>query len=90
MASTQVLAGFHAVVARLRHAPSSIKEIYVEATRRDKRMASLVEQAGRAGCKVHPVPPERLDGLAHGTRHQGSWRWRSRRSWRSMSTTYWT
>lgn len=71
MASTQVLAGFHAVVARLRHAPSSIKEIYVEATRRDKRMASLVEQAGRAGCKVHPVPAERLDGLARGTRHQG-------------------
>jgi 23S rRNA (guanosine2251-2'-O)-methyltransferase len=71
MASTQVLAGFHAVVARLRHAPSSIKEIYVEATRRDKRMASLVEQAGQAGCKVHPVPAERLDGLARGTRHQG-------------------
>jgi 23S rRNA (guanosine2251-2'-O)-methyltransferase len=71
MASTQVLAGFHAVVARLRHAPSSIKEIYVEASRRDKRMASLIEQAGHAGCKVHPVPTERLDGLAHGTRHQG-------------------
>ncbi|AOB31856.1 23S rRNA methyltransferase [Bordetella sp. H567] len=71
MASTQVLAGFHAVVARLRHAPSSIKEIYVEASRRDKRMASLVEQAERAGRKVHPVPAERLDGLAHGTRHQG-------------------
>ncbi|OZI61307.1 23S rRNA (guanosine(2251)-2'-O)-methyltransferase RlmB [Bordetella genomosp. 11] len=71
MASTQVLAGFHAVVARLRHAPSSIKEIYVEASRRDKRMASLIEQAGRAGCKVHPVPTERLDGLARGTRHQG-------------------
>ncbi|OZI19391.1 23S rRNA (guanosine(2251)-2'-O)-methyltransferase RlmB [Bordetella genomosp. 9] len=71
MASTQVLAGFHAVVARLRHAPSSIKEIYVEASRRDKRMASLVEQAGQAGCKVHPVPVERLEGLARGTRHQG-------------------
>ncbi|ANN67692.1 23S rRNA (guanosine(2251)-2'-O)-methyltransferase RlmB [Bordetella bronchialis] len=71
MASTQVLAGFHAVVARLRHAPSSIKEIYVEASRRDKRMASLVEQAATAGCKVHPVPAERLEGLARGTRHQG-------------------
>jgi 23S rRNA (guanosine2251-2'-O)-methyltransferase len=71
MASTQILAGFHAVVARLRHAPSSIKEIYVEASRRDKRMASLVEQAGQAGCKVHAVSTERLDGLARGTRHQG-------------------
>jgi 23S rRNA (guanosine2251-2'-O)-methyltransferase len=71
MASTQVLAGFHAVVARLRHAPSSIKEIYVEASRRDKRMAALVELAGQAGCKVHPVSSERLDGMARGTRHQG-------------------
>ncbi|ANN77329.1 23S rRNA (guanosine(2251)-2'-O)-methyltransferase RlmB [Bordetella flabilis] len=71
MASTQVLAGFHAVVARLRHAPSSIKEIYVEASRRDKRMVALIEQAGHAGCKVHPVSSERLDGMARGTRHQG-------------------
>ncbi|RIQ19400.1 23S rRNA (guanosine(2251)-2'-O)-methyltransferase RlmB [Bordetella avium] len=71
MASTQVLAGFHAVVARLRHAPESIKEIYVEASRRDKRMQTLIEQAERAGRRVHPVPVERLDGLARGTRHQG-------------------
>ncbi|WP_459618168.1 23S rRNA (guanosine(2251)-2'-O)-methyltransferase RlmB [Bordetella sp. 2513F-2] len=71
MASAQVLAGFHAVVARLRHAPDSIREIYVEASRRDKRMQSFIEQAGRAGCRVHPVPTDRLDGLARGTRHQG-------------------
>jgi 23S rRNA (guanosine2251-2'-O)-methyltransferase len=71
MASTQVLAGFHAVVARLRHAPDSIKDIYVEASRRDKRMVSLIEQAERTGRKVHPVAAERLDGLAGGTRHQG-------------------
>jgi 23S rRNA (guanosine2251-2'-O)-methyltransferase len=71
MASTQVLAGFHAVIARMRHAPDSIKDIYVEASRRDKRMLSLLEQAEKVGCKVHPVPTERLDGLARGTRHQG-------------------
>ena len=71
MASAQVLAGFHAVVARLRHAPESIKEIYVEASRRDKRMQSLIEQANKAGCRVHPVSAERLDGIARGTRHQG-------------------
>ncbi len=71
MASTQVLAGFHAVVARLRHAPESIKDIYVEASRRDKRMQTLIEQAERAGRRVHPVLAERLDGMARGTRHQG-------------------
>jgi len=71
MASTQVLAGFHAVVARLRHAPDTVKDIYVEAQRRDKRMLALIEQAGRAGRPVHPVAMERLDGMARGVRHQG-------------------
>lgn len=71
MASAQVLAGFHAVVARLRHAPDSIKDIYVEASRRDKRMQTFIEQATHAGCRVHPVSMDRLDGLARGTRHQG-------------------
>lgn len=71
MSSLQVLAGFHAVTARLRHAASSIKELYVEASRRDKRMQTLIAQAQSAGLKVVPVPPDRLDGLAKGTRHQG-------------------
>ncbi|MFA7624687.1 MAG: 23S rRNA (guanosine(2251)-2'-O)-methyltransferase RlmB [Pusillimonas sp.] len=71
MSSLQVLAGFHAVVARLRHAPASVKEIYVEASRRDKRMQTFIEQAKAANVKVLPVPAERLDGLSKGTRHQG-------------------
>jgi 23S rRNA (guanosine2251-2'-O)-methyltransferase len=71
MSSLQVLAGFHAVTARLRHAASSITELYVEASRRDKRMQSLIAQAQVAGVRVMPVPADRLDGLAKGTRHQG-------------------
>lgn len=71
MASHQVLAGFHAVVARLRHAPASIKELYVEASRRDKRMQTFIDQAQAAQVRVHPVPTERLDGLARGIKHQG-------------------
>jgi 23S rRNA (guanosine2251-2'-O)-methyltransferase len=71
MSSHQVLAGFHAVIARLRHAPGSIKELYVEASRRDKRMQTFIEQAQAANIRVRPVPADRLDGLAQGTRHQG-------------------
>lgn len=71
MSSHQVLAGFHAVVARLRHAPDSIKELYVEASRRDKRMQGFIQQAQAANVKVRPVSSDRLDGLARGTRHQG-------------------
>ena len=71
MASTQVLAGFHAVIARLRQAPDSVREVYVEASRRDKRMVSLIEQATKLGRPVHPVNNERLSGLSGGSRHQG-------------------
>ena len=71
MAATQTLAGFHSVIARLRQAPGSIKDIYVEAQRRDKRMVSFIEQATEAGCNVHPVGADRLEGLAGGARHQG-------------------
>ena len=34
-------------------------------------MQTFIEQAERAGCRLHPVGMERLDGLARGTRHQG-------------------
>ncbi|HUH59821.1 MAG TPA: 23S rRNA (guanosine(2251)-2'-O)-methyltransferase RlmB [Candidimonas sp.] len=71
MSSHQVLAGFHAVIARLRHAPDSIKELYVEASRRDKRMQTFIESAQAANIRVRPVPADRLDGLARGIKHQG-------------------
>jgi 23S rRNA (guanosine2251-2'-O)-methyltransferase len=71
MAASQILIGFHAVSARLRFAPESIKEVYVEAARRDRRMLALMEQATAAGRPVRPVGVERLEGLARGQRHQG-------------------
>jgi len=71
MSTPQILAGFHAVVARLRHAPDSIQDVYVQAQRRDRRMQTLIAQAQAAGVGVHPVPAERLDGLSRGVRHQG-------------------
>ena len=71
MAASQILIGFHAVSARLRFAPDSIKEVYVEAARRDRRLLALMEQATAAGRTVRPVGMERLEGLARGQRHQG-------------------
>jgi len=71
MAATQVLAGFHAVTSRLRHAPGTIRDVYVDAQRRDARMQALIDHARQAGRPVHPVDAERLAGLARGTRHQG-------------------
>ena len=71
MSQQQILAGFHAVQARLLHHPESIKEVYFDQKRRDKRMQQLAHRADAAGVKLSPVSAERLAELAKGMRHQG-------------------
>jgi 23S rRNA (guanosine2251-2'-O)-methyltransferase len=65
------LFGFHAVTARLRAKPDSVRAVYVAAARRDRRMRELIERAEAAGVGVHPVDDERLAALSHDERHQG-------------------
>lgn len=65
------LAGFHAVTARLRHAPDRIEAIYVDAQRRDARMQQLCQRAQSAGVRVRAVDAARLRGLAGDVPHQG-------------------
>jgi len=71
MSSEQLLLGFHAVAARLRHAPASVRTLYVNAARCDKRMQGLIAQAQAAGVQPVAVPSARLDGFSQGQRHQG-------------------
>ncbi len=66
-----VLAGFHAVTARLRHAPESVESLYVDAERRDGRMQQLVARAEAAGVRITIADPARLQRLAAGSTHQG-------------------
>jgi len=67
----EVLAGFHAVVARLRTDPGSVREILVDVARRDARLRDLLAQARELGVRVSTVDEKRLDGLAGGGKHQG-------------------
>lgn len=69
--SRRVLAGFHAVSARLRHAPASIDTIYVDERRRDGRMVDLQQRAKSLGVRITPIDVERLRGLAGEAPHQG-------------------
>jgi 23S rRNA (guanosine2251-2'-O)-methyltransferase len=71
MTDTRTLHGFHAVTARLRQQPQSIRAIYVDAARHDPRARELASRASEAGCSVHPVDDARLAQLAGTTRHQG-------------------
>ncbi|ADU92272.1 23S rRNA (guanosine(2251)-2'-O)-methyltransferase RlmB [Taylorella equigenitalis] len=71
MSNTQILAGFHAVNARIKLAPDSIKEIYFESNRKDSRMRTLLERATELKIKTYAVDSQRLDALAKGIKHQG-------------------
>lgn len=67
----RVLAGFHAVAARLRAAPASIELIHVDDRRRDGRMQQLKQLAQAAGVRVVATSPEQLRALCGEAPHQG-------------------
>ncbi len=71
MPATRSLFGFHAVTARLRQRPESVRAIHLAAARRDARMRELVALAEGAGCPMHACDDERLTQLAGTDRHQG-------------------
>lgn len=71
MTKQVVLAGFHAVNARARVKPDSIRVVYVDATRRDKRMQQCRDRLQAAGVKVMQADARRLEGMAPGISHQG-------------------
>lgn len=70
-AMTSILFGFHAVGVRLKIAPASVDEIYVDRSRRDARMQRFAARAQAAGVRLLDVDRQRLDGLAGGGHHQG-------------------
>lgn len=71
MSSPKVLFGFHAVGVRLKTAPKSIVEIYVDPARRDARMRQFVEKAVVAGVRLIEADGVRLARLCGGHGHQG-------------------
>ena len=71
MSEHHQLSGFHAVTARLRALPDSVRAIYVAASRRDRRARELIERAEAAGIAVHAVDDTRLAALAGNDKHQG-------------------
>jgi 23S rRNA (guanosine2251-2'-O)-methyltransferase len=71
MSGKRVAAGFHAVTARLRHAPESIEALYVDVARRDGRMRQLLARADAAGVRPTMVEAHRLQRMAVGAPHHG-------------------
>jgi 23S rRNA (guanosine2251-2'-O)-methyltransferase len=67
----QQIIGFHALMSRLKRHPQSIREIYLDESRRDPRMKTLLALAKEHSVRIIPVGGERLDGMTSSGRHQG-------------------
>ena len=71
MSTPKVLFGFHAVGVRLRTAPESIVEIYVDPSRKDARMRQFLARVHESGVRVVEADGLRLSRLAGSAGHQG-------------------
>lgn len=71
MAHAQYIFGFHAITSRLRQHPDSIKEIYLDANRKDQRARDLINLAETVSTRLILCEPDRLDKMTGITRHQG-------------------
>lgn len=71
MSAARLLYGFHAVTVRLKTAPASIVEVYIDSARRDARMKDFLARAREAGLRCHDSDDARLNALAGSPRHQG-------------------
>lgn len=69
--SSRLIYGFHAITAKLRHDPDSLKEILIDATRHDARARDLLGHAELQGIKIVACDGKRLEGMAPGAKHQG-------------------
>jgi 23S rRNA (guanosine2251-2'-O)-methyltransferase len=68
---SQTIFGIHAVSARIRMKPETVHEVYVDQSRKDKRMSALLEIAKLKNLRVMSVDGARLDGMSGHARHQG-------------------
>ncbi len=71
MPRPHVLFGFHAIGVRLKTAPGSVVELFVDEARRDGRMKQFLARAAEAGTPVTLTDTRKLDQTAGTPRHQG-------------------
>ena len=70
MSNIRLIFGFHAVTSRLRQNPDSIKEVFLDSTRRDQRARDLTKMAETQNVRLILCDSARLASMAGGARHQ--------------------
>lgn len=71
MSHSQYIFGFHAIISRLRQHPDSIREIYLDANRQDRRARDLINLAETASTRLILCEQDRIGRMTGTTRHQG-------------------
>jgi 23S rRNA (guanosine2251-2'-O)-methyltransferase len=71
MSNTRLIFGFHAVTSRLRQNPDSIREVFLDFTRRDQRVRDLTKFAETQSVRLILCNEARLAAMSGSTRHQG-------------------
>lgn len=67
----KLIFGFHAVNVRLKTAPQSVREVYVDMSRKDQRMRRFLEQVQTSGARLIETDGARLEKMVKTHRHQG-------------------
>ncbi len=70
--SAQWIVGLNAVASALEHDAGNVREVLLEASAKNPRIAELEQQGRRLGIDVRRVAQQALDGVAGGLRHQGA------------------
>ena len=69
------VAGIHSVRSALKFGSEGVDALWLERSRRDRRLAELAEVARQAGIPVRLTDRAALDQAAAGTHHQGALAW---------------
>ena len=71
MIATRRVCGLHAVRVALEQTPERIESVWIDRSRRDRRLAVLYDALQRVGAPLAVVDKAALERLAGGARHQG-------------------
>lgn len=69
------IVGIHSVRTALKHGSEGVTEVWLDRTRRDRRLGELVELTRRAGVKLRQVESDEIERVAEGGNHQGALAW---------------
>ncbi|MBK5931276.1 23S rRNA (guanosine(2251)-2'-O)-methyltransferase RlmB [Halochromatium salexigens] len=73
--NTATTVGINSVRTALKFGYEGVVELWLDRTRRDRRLAELAAMARQAGIAVRQISRDELDQIAEGGNHQGALAW---------------